>query len=169
MNLAGGAVIDARALRDEDPHRQYGVFFDDDAFDDFGARADEAVVFDDGGAGLQGLQHAADAHAARQVDMAADLRARAYRGPGVHHRAFTHARADVDVRGHQHRVGRDVGAAPHRGGRDHAKAATLEILGAVVLELQWHFVVVQLGRLAHDAVVGPPEGQQHGFLDPLVN
>jgi hypothetical protein len=54
---------------------EHRVFFDDHAFDHFRARADEAVVLDDGRAGLQRLEHAADADAARQVHVLADLRA----------------------------------------------------------------------------------------------
>ena len=41
------------------------------------------------GRGLQRLEHAADADAARQVHVPADLRARADRGPGVDHRALS--------------------------------------------------------------------------------
>ena len=49
------------------------------------------------GIGLQRLEHAADADAARQVHVLADLRARADGGPGVDHRAFVDVGADVHV------------------------------------------------------------------------
>jgi hypothetical protein len=60
-------------LTDEHAHAEHRVFFDDDAFHHFRASADEAVVFNDGGVGLQWLQHATNAHAARQVHVLADL------------------------------------------------------------------------------------------------
>src|SRR3546814_8858500 len=47
--------------------RQHRALLDDDALGDLGACADEAVVLDDDRIGLQRLQHAADADAARQV------------------------------------------------------------------------------------------------------
>src|SRR5690606_34293875 len=75
IGFAGTAIIDAGALGKEHAHGQHGVLFHNDAFDDFGAGTDEAVVFDDGRVGLQRLQHAADAHTAREVHVAADLRA----------------------------------------------------------------------------------------------
>ncbi len=76
----------------EDAHADDAAALDDDAFDDFRARADEAVVLDDGGRGLQRLEHAADAGAARQMHALANLRAGADRGPGVDHRAFDRRR-----------------------------------------------------------------------------
>ena len=79
------------------------------------------------GLGLQRLEHAADADAARQMHVLADLRARADRGPGVHHRAAVDIGADVHVGRHQHDVGRDVGAAARDGGRHHAHAAGAEL------------------------------------------
>src|SRR3569623_319433 len=108
--FTGLAVVDLGRLADVDAHRDHAVVFDDHAFDHFGARADEAVVADDGGVGLHRLEHAADADAAREVDVLADLRAGADRGPGVDHGAFTDIGADVDVGGHQHAVLADEGA-----------------------------------------------------------
>ena len=48
MNFAGGTVINLRALSDEDTHGDHAVFFNDDAFNDFAAGTDKAVVLDDG-------------------------------------------------------------------------------------------------------------------------
>src|SRR5690606_30568464 len=87
-DLTGLAVEDRGALAQVHAHAEHRVLFHDDAFDDFGASADEAVVFDDGRVGLQGLQHAAQAHAAGEVHVLADLRAAAHGGPGVDHGAF---------------------------------------------------------------------------------
>src|SRR5690606_13332587 len=113
-DLARCSIEDGRALPDVHAHAQHGVLFDHHAFDDFGASADEAVVFNDGGAGLQRLEHTANAHAARQVYARADLGAGAYRGPGVHHGAFAHVSADVHIRRHQDRtLGDEAAAARH--------------------------------------------------------
>ena len=80
------------------------------------------------GFGLQRLEHAADAHAAREVHVLADLGARAHRGPGVDHRALVHVGADVHVGGHEDDVLADVGAAARHRGRHDAEAAALELL-----------------------------------------
>ena len=56
-DFAGHAVVDAGAGADVDAHRDDRAFFDDDAFHDFGAGADEAIVLDDGGAGLDWLNN----------------------------------------------------------------------------------------------------------------
>ena len=53
-------------------------------------------------AGLERLEHAADAGAARDVHVLADLRAAADRRPGIDHRTFADVGADVDEAGHQH-------------------------------------------------------------------
>src|SRR5690606_12965145 len=85
-DLAGFAVVDARALADVDAHRDHAAATDDHALDDLRARADEAVVLDDRRRRLQRLEHAADADAAREVNVAADLRAAADRRPRGDHR-----------------------------------------------------------------------------------
>src|SRR5690606_26420530 len=59
-DLAGGAVVDAGGLADEHAHPDHAVVADHHALHHFRARADEAVVLDDGRAGLQRLQHATD-------------------------------------------------------------------------------------------------------------
>src|SRR5690606_39235569 len=87
-HLAGLAVDDLGGLADKHAHAQDRAFAHDAALDHFRTRADEAVVLDDGGAGLHRLQHAADADAARQVDVLADLRAGTHGCPGVDHRAL---------------------------------------------------------------------------------
>ena len=120
-----------RALAEVDAHAEHAAALDDDAFDDFGARADEAVVLDDRRRGLHRLEHAADAGASREVHVLADLRAAADRRPGVDHRALVDVRADVDERRHQDDVGRDVRAATHDGIGHDAHAAALELLGVV--------------------------------------
>ena len=75
MDLASRAVDDLGRSGDEDAHRQDRSLADDHALDHFRARADEAVILDDGRVGLQGLEHAADSDAAGEVHVLADLRA----------------------------------------------------------------------------------------------
>ena len=67
-----------------------------DAFGDFRARADEAIVLDDHRPGLQRLEHAADADAAGNMTVLADLRAGADRRPGVDHGALIDIGAEID-------------------------------------------------------------------------
>ena len=126
------AIVDPRARADEDAHREHRAALDDDALDDLGARADEAVVLDDRRARLQRLQHAADADAAREMHVAADLRAGADGRPGVDHRALADVGADVDERRHQHDVAADVRARAHDGARHDARAVGAEARGVVV-------------------------------------
>src|SRR5690606_33370824 len=126
------AVIDLGAHADVHAHRQHCVFLDDHTFHDFRAGAHEDVVLDDHRAGLHRLQHAADAHAAGQVHVLADLRARTHGGPGVDHGAFVHIGADVHIGGHQHHVLADETALARHRRRHHAEAALLELLRGVV-------------------------------------
>ena len=79
------------------------------------------------GIGLQRLEHAADADAAGQVDVLADLRARPDGGPGIHHRALVHVGADVHVGRHQHDVAADERAGAHRRRRHDAEAALAKL------------------------------------------
>ena len=55
-DFAGGAVVDAGALAEEHAHADHAVVADHEAFHHFRTRADEAMVFDDGRAGLQRLR-----------------------------------------------------------------------------------------------------------------
>src|SRR5688572_3807734 len=89
------AIVDPRARADEHAQRNHPAALDNDALDDLRARADEAVVLDDRGLRLQGLEHPADADAAGEMDIAADLGAGADRRPGVDHRAFADPGADI--------------------------------------------------------------------------
>ena len=117
---------------------------------------------------LQRFEHAADADAAGQVNVLADLRARADGGPGVDHRALVDVGADVDVGRHQHDVLRDEAAAPRDGGRNDAHAGGAHVLGVEVRELRLHLVVeAKLAGMDRHVVV-EPERQQHGLLEPLV-
>src|SRR4029078_12328925 len=133
QDLPGGAIVDPGALADVPAHGDHRAFFDHHALDDLGARADEAVVFDDGGAGLQRFEYAADADTARQVHVLADLGAGSDRGPGVDHGAAIYIRTDFQVARHEHDIRRDVRAAARRRGRHHARRAGGEQLAVVGL------------------------------------
>ena len=88
------------------------------------------------------LEHAADADAAGQVHVLADLGAAADRRPGVDHRAAVHVGADVDVGGHQHDAAGDVGAAPGDGRRHDADTAAAASSASLQSgELERHLVV----------------------------
>ena len=81
-------TIDHRRVpRQDDAGAEHRARADAHALDDDAARADERAVLDHDGRGLQRLEHAADADAAGQVHVGADLRARADRRPRVDHRA----------------------------------------------------------------------------------
>ena len=150
-------------------HTEHGVFFNHDTFDHLRARADKAVVFNDGGARLHRLQHAANAYAARQMHMLADLCARAYCGPGVHHRALIHIGTNVHVAGHQDRALGDVAAAPRHRGRHHAHTGFAHLLFTQVGELGGHLVIKTQAAGFHYFIVFQAKAQQHGFLEPLVD
>src|SRR5207247_4946728 len=88
--------------REHARRRDHGSGTDPHALDEDGTRADERTVLDDHRRRLRRLEHAADADAARQVHVRADLSARADGGPGVDHRPRADPGADVDVARHEH-------------------------------------------------------------------
>ena len=134
-----------------------------------GTRADEAVVLDDGGRGLQGLEHAADADAARKMRVLADLRAGADGCPSVNHHALVDERADVGERGHQHHVGRHEGALAHDRARRRAQLGAGERSPVPARELRVDLVVEAVDAVAHGGVVADAEGQQRRLLQPFVD
>src|SRR5438552_9705982 len=105
--FAAGAVDDAGRGADEHAHGEHRALAHDHALGHFRARADEAIVLDDDRRRLQGFEHAADAGAAGNMAVLADLRAGADRGPGVDHGAAVDIGAEIDERGHQHHARRD--------------------------------------------------------------
>src|SRR5579872_7174606 len=176
MDLAGVAVDDLGGRADEGAHRQYRALLDDDALDDLAAGADEAIVLDDDRFGLQRFAHAADADAARQVTVLANLRAGADRRPGVDHRATVDIRADIDEAWHQNDVWRDIGRAPHDRTGHGAEAGIAEAVRRPAGEFGGHLVppfggaAVGIDRTARDLDhVVETERQQHGLLQPLVD
>ena len=169
VDFAGFAVVDFGGLPDVHAHGNHAAFFDNHAFDDFGTRADEAVVFDDGRAGLQGFEYAADADAAAQVDVFTDLGARADGRPSIDHRAFVHIRADIDVRRHQNGVFADEAAAARHGTGYGAEACGAEFFFAPIGKFSRHFVEVFVYAVVLHFVVLNAEGKQYGFFRPFVD
>ena len=149
-------------------HRDDRARLDDHAFDDLGAGADEAVVLDDRGIRLQGLENAPQPDAARKMDVLADLCAGGDRDPRVDHRTGIDGSPDVDVARHQHDVRREVRAFAYDCMRHdaHAVGAQPRLIGGCVFE---RYLVVE-ARVAgiDDRVLADAEGKQNGLFEPLM-
>ena len=172
MDLAGGAVDDLGRGADEDAHREHRAFADDDALDHFGAGADEAIVLDDRRAGLQRLEHAADADAAREVHVLADLGAGADGRPGIDHGALVDIGADVDEARHQHDALADM--APSGGRRRRARRGSRPRgTGSRPSLRTWRAPCPtswsRRGRRRSRTLSLRRKLQQHGLLQPLVD
>src|ERR1051326_8120996 len=175
-DFAGLAVDDLCRRTDEGAHRQYRALLDDDALDDLAARADKAIILDDDRFGLQRLQHAADADAARQVTVLADLRARTDRRPGIDHRAAADMGADIDEARHQDNVRRDIGGVADDRARDGAKTGVAKAIGRPAGEFRGHLVppfrraAFGIERAAGDLDhVIEAERQQPRLFQPLMH
>ena len=101
----------------------------------------------------------------------ADLRAGADRHPGVDHGLLADIGAEVDEARHQHRVGRNVGRAPHDRARHGAETGGAERALVPAGELRRNLVPPDRAARAagHDRIVVETERQQHRFLQPLVD
>src|SRR5260221_2092614 len=171
LALAGRTVDDLGRGAEEHAHRYDRALSDDHAFGDFGAGADETIVLDDHRPGLQRLEHAADARAAGDVHVAADLGAAADRRPGVDHAVCADIGAGVDEARHQHRAGSDIGAAADDGAGHGTETAFVKLPVAPAGELGRHLVPpVSAARTAGDHLHRvDAEGQQNGLLQPLID
>ena len=171
QDLARFAVHDLGRLSDEHAHRNHRSLPHDDAFHHFGARADEAIVLDDGGVGLQRLQHTANACACGDMAVPAHLRAGADRGPGIDHGALAHIGAQIDEAGHQHRALGDMRAAPHETAGHRADTGGLEGLCVPSGEFAGHLVPPDRipGAARDDLHIVQTEGQQHGLFQILMD
>ena len=171
VDLAGFAIDNAGGLTDVNAHGQHRALADDDAFRHLGPGANEAVVLDDDRAGLQGLEHTADAGAAGNVHVLADLGAGADGGPGIDHGAGIDIGAKVDKGRHEHHAGGDVGRAAHDTGGNGAEAGAAEVFLRPALELGGH--LVPPGRPARAAGderhVIEAEGEKHRLFQPLID
>src|SRR6056297_1189074 len=170
-DLAGFAIDDLGGLADIDPHPQNRAFAHDAALDHLRARADKAVILDDRGTGLHWLEHAADAHTARQVHVLADLRAAAHGGPCIHHRAFTHMGAKVHEAWHQYDTGRDIGGFAHHAVGHGTKPRRFPVGLAPALELAVDLVppAATLRAAVLHLHVLDAKAQQNRLLGPLVH
>ncbi len=92
------------------------------------------------GSGLQRLQHAADADAAGEMHVLADLRAGADGGPGVDHGPGVDIGAEIDEGRHQDDAGRDIGGAADDAAGHGAKAGGDMVLGAPAVEFGGNLV-----------------------------
>ena len=162
-------MIDLGAGADINAHGDDGALLDDDSLHDLGTGADEAVILDDGGRGLDRLQDAANADSAGQMHVFADLGAGADGGPGIDHGARIDIGADVDIGGHEDTAGGDIGAAPGRGRGHHPHPGLAEVTAVEVLKLGGDLVVIVGETALHEGVVLDAEGQQHRLLDPVVH
>ena len=156
-------------MSDIHAHGNDRTFLDDHTLDDLGARADEAVVLDDGRAGLYRFQHAADADTAGQVNVLADLCTGTHGCPGVDHGATVDIGADVDIGGHQDCAGCNIGSLAGRCRRYHAYTAFTKFTRVGVGVLRGHLVVVVGEATFYEGIVLDAERQQHGLFQPVVD
>ncbi len=158
-----GDIQDDRRRREHDARADDRLLLDMHALDDDSAGTDEAAVFDDDWSRARRLQNTTDADTASKMNISADLRAAAHSRPGVHHRARTDVRTDVDEAGHQDdaRLQKTTVTSDRR--RNHANTALREI----ALERN---LVVELKRieLVHHHL-GDAEVEQDSLLDPSVD
>src|SRR5581483_8509528 len=170
-SLAGLAVDDLGGGAEEYAHRQHRALAQDHAFGHFRTRADEAIVLDDHGFGLQRLQYAADADTAGDVHPLADLGAGADRRPCVDHGRFIDIGAEIDEGRHQHNVARDEGRATNDGAGNGAEAGVAKAVLAPAVEFRRHLVPPRrLARAArYRGHVVEAERQQHRLLQPLMH
>ena len=124
-DLLAGLGVDHRDRPGEDaPRTEHHAVAHAGAVGHDAAAADQALVADHHRRGLGRLEHAADADAAGQVDVVADLGARTDRRPGVDHRVRADPGADVRRSSASSRrpveeraePGRRAGHHPHPGG-----------------------------------------------------
>ena len=115
IDFARHGVEQRRRSRQNHAGAQHGARAHLRAFVDAAVSADQHVVLDDHGRGVDRLQHAADLRGGADVYALADLRAGAHQRVRVDHRAFVDVGADVDEhRRHADHGRRDVGSAAHR-------------------------------------------------------
>ena len=123
------------------------------------------------GLAWSGSRTPADADAAREMNVLADLRAGSDRDPGVHHGATIHVGAEVDEGGHEDGARRHISRSPHDAVRHGTEACGGPLVLAPALELRRDLIVP--GRAAraarnHGHVV-QSKRQQDGLLEPLVH
>src|SRR6185437_2220217 len=99
QHFAAHEIVDGCAAREDGAGGEDRAFADDGCFVDSTVAADENVVFNNDGAGVDRLEHASDLCSGTQVHMLADLRAGTDEGMRVDHCAFVDIGSGVDVHG----------------------------------------------------------------------
>src|ERR1019366_483375 len=169
--FTGVAVDDLGGGTEEHAHRQHRTLAYDHAFGDLRAGADEAVILDNDGLGLQRLQHAADADAAGNVHALADLGAGADRRPGIDHGAFIDIGAEIDEGWHQDDILGDEGRAANDGARHRTEAGIAKPVLAPAVEFRGDLVPPRRfsGAAGNRAHVVKAKRQQYRLLQPLID
>src|SRR5579862_60481 len=121
--LRPGHVDDRDGSRDHDAGAENRALADDAALRDDAPRAEERYVLDDHRPRVDGFEDAANPDPAAEVDVRADLCARADGGPRIHHRVRPDPRPDVHVARHEHDAGGKEGAVPRSRRRNDPYAA----------------------------------------------
>ncbi len=113
-HVAVDEIEDRGAAGEDGSGGEHRALADDGAFVDAAVAADQHIVFNDDGAGVDRLEHAADLRRGAQVHALADLRAGADQGVRIDHGAFVDVGAGVDVHGrHADDAARHIGAGAH--------------------------------------------------------
>ena len=160
-------VEDGSAAGEDGSGGQDRAAADDGSLVDAGVAADQHVVFNDYGAGVDGLQDAADLGGGAEVDALADLGAGANQGMGVDHGALIDPGAGIDVHGrHADHAAGDVGSGADGGAAgNHADAVAgtemADRVGALV-----NIREAACGQLLKDAET---KAEQDALLDPGVD
>src|SRR5262249_40305800 len=167
----GLAIDDPGRGADENPHGKHRALAHDHAFGNLRARADEAIVFQDDRSRLQRLEHTADAGAAGDVTVLADLRAGADRGPGVDHGAGIQEGAEMAEARHHPPAGGDIGRASPPAVRPRAQARVSEACVGPAVEFRRDLVPPRClaGPAGDQAHVVEAEREQHRLFEPLVD
>ena len=106
------------------------------------------------------------------MDILADLRATADRGPGVDHGAAADIGAQIDETRHQDGTGRDEGGVPDDRVRDGTESGRSEFIRTPAGELRRDLVPPcrAVARAAGNQFhIVQPERQEDGLLEPLVH
>src|SRR5450755_3054325 len=99
----------------------------------------------------------------------ANLRTRADRSPGIHHRSRADVGTDVYEARHQDDVVADVRAAAHDRTRYCARTQRLKARFVEALETQGHLVEIGCRLRVHEAVGTDAEVQEYRLLQPLMH
>ena len=163
-DLLAGPGVDHRDGAGEDrPGPQYRAVAHPGPLGHDASAADQAVVADHHRHGIGRLQHAADTHPTREVDVSSDLGAGPDGGPCVDHGVIAHIGANVRVAGHHHDSGTLIATPPglRPGHHPYPALRPARLEGNLVGELK--------GAHLDGGHLGLAEQQEDGQLQPLVD